>query len=253
MKSIVKKAMLFVVTLLPAMIIGGLFTGIYSFDTYTTDMQNQMINQIGSYELLLVVGTIQSVIYGALCGFLGYILSAKTNLMKSLCFEKDKIIKVLIITIACGLLFSLDYWVFGKMLPEVAILYESKITVSNFIASVLYGGIVEEILMRLFLMSLVVFIVWKLFFRSKSKEEIPWGVFVAANVLTALLFAAGHLPATIGIFEELTPLVLLRCFLLNGGFGIVFGRLYRKYGIQYAMLGHMGCHIVSKVIWMIFV
>lgn len=29
--------------------------------------------------------------------------------------------------------------------------------------------------------------------------------------------------------------------------------MYRKYGIQYAMLGHMGCHIVSKLIWMILV
>ena len=35
-------------------------------------------------------------------------------------------------------------------------------------------------------------------------------------------------------------LVLLRCFLLNGELGLVFGWLYRKYGIQYAMIGHAG-------------
>ena len=144
----------------------------------------------------------------------------------------------------------MDYWIFGRVLPEVAAIYETKITVSNFIASVLYGGIVEEILMRLFLMSLFALIIWKLFFRSIPKEEIPCGVFIAANILAALLFAAGHLPATIGIFGELSPIVLIRCFLLNGGFGVVFGWLYRKYGIQYAMLGHMGCHIVSKLIWL---
>lgn len=135
-------------------------------------------------------------------------------------------------------------------MPEVAEIYESKITVSNFVASVLYGGIIEEVLMRLFLMSLVVFVVWKLFFRNKQKEEIPGGVFIAANILTALLFAAGHLPATIGVFGQITPIVLFRCFLLNGGLGMVFGYMYQKYGIQYAMLGHMGCHIVSKLIWL---
>ena len=75
----------------------------------------------------------------------------------------------------------------------------------------------------------------------------------AANVLAALVFAAGHLPATLMIFGQLTPLLLVRCFLLNGGFGILFGWLYRKYGIQYAILGHMMAHMVSKLIWFLFV
>ena len=73
-----------------------------------------------------------------------------------------------------------------------------------------------------------------------------------AIAAAALLFAAGHLPATVGIFGTLTPPVLVRCFLLNGGFGLVFGRLYRRYGIQYAMLSHAVLHIVSKLIWTIF-
>lgn len=253
MRDTIKKPLLFVTALLPVTIVGGLFTGIYSFDTYTLEMQNQMIAQVGSYEILLLVGTLQSVIYAAVCGFIGYILSAKIGLMGELYLKKEKLIKVLPVTVICGILFSLDYWVFGSFLPEVAEIYETKITVSNFIASVLYGGIVEEILMRLFLMSLIVFAVWKLFFKNKSKEKIPRGVFIVANILTALLFAAGHLPATLGIFGHLTPIVLFLCFLLNGGFGIVFGYMYRKYGIQYAMLGHMGCHIVSKLIWMILV
>ena len=55
-----------------------------------------------------------------------------------------------------------------------------------------------------------------------------------------------------GVFGALTPLILVRCFLLNGGFGLVFGRLYRKYGIQYAMLSHALLHIVSKLIWTVF-
>ena len=51
----------------------------------------------------------------------------------------------------------------------------------------------------------------------------------------------------------LTPLLLFRCFLFNGGFGLLFGYLYRKHGILYAMICHALLHVVSRVIWMIFV
>lgn len=88
MRDTIKKPLLFVAALLPAMIIGGLFTGIYSFDTYTSEMQSQMIAQVGSYELLLLVGTMQSVIYASVCGFIGYILSAKIGLMGEIRFKK---------------------------------------------------------------------------------------------------------------------------------------------------------------------
>ena len=52
---------------------------------------------------------------------------------------------------------------------------------------------------------------------------------------------------------RLTPMIIFRCFLLNGGFGLLFGWLYRKYGLRYAMIAHGGCHVVSKLIWILFV
>ena len=121
------------------------------------------------------------------------------------------------------------------------------------IASVLYGGIVEEVMLRLFFMSLIALIVWKLFYKKYDKENIPSSVFVIANIIAALLFAAAHLPATVVLSGGLTPWIVFRCFLLNGGFGLVFGWLYRKHGIAYAMLAHALFHIVSKMIWLIFI
>ncbi|MBQ8258777.1 MAG: CPBP family intramembrane metalloprotease [Clostridia bacterium] len=124
-------------------------------------------------------------------------------------------------------------------------------TLYGVIASILYGGIVEELLMRLFFMSLIAFLIFKIF--CKGRDEVPEKVLVIANIVAALLFAAGHLPATFTAFGELTPMILVRCFLLNGAFGLLFGRLYRKYGLQYAMLSHATLHIVSKIIWFIFI
>ena len=119
------------------------------------------------------------------------------------------------------------------------------------LASVLYGGVIEELMLRLFLMSLIGFLLWKLFFRKR--ETAPTGVIIAANILAAILFAAGHLPATAMLFGQITPLLLFRCFLLNGGFGLLLGWIYRKFGIQYAMLSHATLHMVSKLIWFFFV
>ena len=53
------------------------------------------------------------------------------------------------------------------------------------------------------------------------------------------------------VLEIVDALVIIRCFLYNGGLGLVFGWLYRKYGIEYAMIGHAGTHIVSKLIWLL--
>ncbi|MBQ1342836.1 MAG: CPBP family intramembrane metalloprotease [Firmicutes bacterium] len=116
-------------------------------------------------------------------------------------------------------------------------------------ASVLYGGVIEEVMLRLFMMSLIAYLAWKVFFRREANP--PTGVIIAANIIAALLFAAGHLPSTMQMFGEITPMILLRCFLLNGAGGLVFGYLYRKYGIQYSMLAHAGAHVVWKIIWII--
>jgi hypothetical protein len=50
-----------------------------------------------------------------------------------------------------------------------------------------------------------------------------------------------------------SPLIIFRCLALNGGLGLLFGWLYRKHGLRYAMIAHGGCHIVSKLIWLLFI
>ena len=178
-------------------------------------------------------------------------LAEKLGLMKPIRFEKAALMKTLPLCAVAGLLLSLDYWTFGAWIPGVREATDTTLSLHVVMASVLYGGIVEEIMMRLFLMSLLAWLGWKVFFRKQEKP--PQLVIAAANVIAALLFAAGHLPATVMIFGSLTPLILVRCFLLNGGFGLFFGWLYRRYGIQYAILGHMMAHMVSKLIWVLFV
>ncbi|PGC36064.1 CPBP family intramembrane metalloprotease [Bacillus pseudomycoides] len=100
--------------------------------------------------------------------------------------------------------------------------------------------------MRLFFMSLIAFILWKLFARSKEKENIPVWVFVVANIVSSLLFAAGHIPATIMTFGGMNALILIRCFLLNGVPGMFFGWLYQKLGLQYAIIAYALAHVITQ-------
>ena len=245
-----KKPLLFVLALVPIAIIGGYFTGVYSWTELTDDVKSQILAQTGNnLSLYYLLTTIQTLIYALIFGFFGYILSEKTGLMKALRFEKKPMMVTIGMTLFTGLVLCTDLFYFRNHIPQVAAIYQGKPSFSYWMASVLYGGMIEEIMLRLFMMSLIAYIAWKFFFR---REPIPpTGVIIAANIIAALLFAAGHLPSTMQMFGEITPMILLRCFLLNGAGGLVFGYLYRKYGIQYSMMAHAGAHIVWKIIWII--
>ncbi len=246
-----KKPFLFALCLLPIAIVAGIFVSFYQLDIYSDEVIAEMAAQFGSKDILIVIGAVQTAVYALFLGFFGYILAEKLGLWKPIKFEKKKLMITLGISVLGGILFSLDYWTFGSVIDGIQEGNASALTVSGIIASVLYGGVIEEVMMRLFFMSLIALLIWKVFFRKLDRESIPTGVFVAANTIAALAFAAGHLPATLSAFGELTPLLLFRCFLLNGGFGLIFGWLYRKYGIVYAMTSHALFHIVSKLIWLV--
>lgn len=248
-----RAALLFTLALLPIAAAAGYLVLRYQLDLYDPAALEMMAAQVGGVDALVAIGTAQTVLYAAVCGLFGYLLAQKLGLMRPLRLERTPLLRTLAVSLPLGVLFSLDYWTFGAWLPGDAV--QSSLTAGltawGWTSSILYGGVIEEVMMRLFLMSLLALFGWKLFFRRH--ERVPEGVLIAANVLAALLFAAGHLPATVGIFGALTPLVLVRCFLLNGGFGLVFGRLYRKYGIQYAILSHALLHLVSKLVWTLFI
>lgn len=243
-----KKPLLFVLALVPIAVVGGYFTGVYSWTELAEDVKRQVLAQIGNNQSLFSLSTtLQAVIYTVICGFLGYLLSEKIGLMKPVRFEKRPMMATIGMTLLTGLVLCTDLFYFRNHIPQVAAMYQGKPSFAYWMASVFYGGVIEEVLLRLFMMSLIAWIAWKVVFRREAKP--PVGVMIAANIIAALLFAAGHLPSTMQMFGEITPMLLLRCFLLNGASGAAFGYLYRRYGIQYAMVAHAGAHIVWKTLW----
>jgi len=139
------------------------------------------------------------------------------------------------------ILFSLpfNYWI-----PELSSSEAAPAVWKGFLAS-FYGGIAEEVLLRLFIVSLIVWITFKI---KKTKDGNPtnFGIWIAI-ILSAILFGIGHLPATAQIVP-LTGLVVFRAILLNGIGGIIFGWLYWKKGLESAIIAHFSTDIVLHVI-----
>lgn len=111
---------------------------------------------------------------------------------------------------------------------------------NGFLAS-FYGGIAEELQLRLFLMTLLLWVVA----RVRGAKPPAW-VYWVAIAMAALLFGAGHLPAAAKLWG-LDTVVVVRTLLLNGIAGIAFGWLYWKRGLEMAMLAHFSADIVLHV------
>lgn len=229
-------------------LVGGFFTGLYLLDSYPEEIREEIYAEGLNDFLVAVITAIQSAGYGLVLGTVGILLAQNLGLWKDeRAITRKPLIYTMIVSLAGGMTLILsDIFFFGKYSEVIANSYATKPTLPYLLATVTYGAVIEEVMLRLFWMSLVAFILKKLLKREGT------GIFVVANVIAALLFAAGHLPATVLMIGS-TPMIIFRCFLLNGGFGLLFGWLYRKYGLRYAMLAHGGCHIVSKLIWILFI
>lgn len=248
MSKQIKQILIFTLCLVPIAAVGGVFVGWYQLDISGEELLAEAIAVLGSKEVLLAITAAQSVGYAVVCGFVGGLVSDKLGLWKPIRLEKKPLLITLALSLPFGVLFSLDYWTFGAAYPAIQESAAAGLTVQGNIAAIVYGGVIEEVMLRLFFLSLIAWILWKVF--ARTQQSAPTWVLVTANVVAALLFAAGHLPATVMTFGSLTPLLLVRCFLLNGGFALAFGYLYRKHGILYAMISHAALHVVSRGIWM---
>ncbi len=229
-------------------LIASLIAAIYQITMLTDSMKQQIISQLGSINALIPVAAVQGVIFTFLATFIGLKMARKVNLKLNFKFDKKALILSVLIGFATAFIITVsDRFIFAKYLPTIIIKYVFSPT--YLLSGILYGGIIEEILLRLFVMSLFVLILWKLFAKAKDYLNIPNWVYIFAIILSAILFAAGHLPLTIQTLGISTP-ILIRCFILNGIGGIGFGYLYWKKGLSYSIYAHAITHIFMQIIFM---
>ena len=103
---------------------------------------------------------------------------------------------------------------------------------------VLYGGIVEEVLMRWGLMTALVWLGALLVGRPSA------GVIWAAILLSGVLFGLGHVPNVLTAGGRPTPALFALAILLNLGAGTICAWLFWHHGLASAMTGHALFHLV---------
>lgn len=252
MKNFLKENWKFLLFVLIGGLIGGYCIGLHSYDSLSLEILNQLQEQNVTKEMVALSTMFQySIPFGLILASIGIVFSKKINLWREeFKFDKKAFIVTAIIAIVSSLtLFPGDKLIFGSFNNWVNEQYMAKPTIQKIIGGLLVGGIIEEVMMRLFCMTLLIYFISKIFY---NKKEIPTKVYVIANIISALLFAVGHIPSTMNM-TTLTTVLIIRCMLLNGGFGLCFGYLYRKYGIGYAMISHGFAHLISDILMLIFI
>jgi membrane protease YdiL (CAAX protease family) len=130
-------------------------------------------------------------------------------------------------------------------MPSMPTLVSGGIDLWKRVLACFYGGITEELICRLFLMSLLVWLCYRIGSRTDAPPK-PWMAWTGI-IGASILFGLAHLPATASILP-LTTVVIVRALLLNGIGGIVFGWIYWRQGLGYAMTAHFFADLVLHVV-----
>ncbi|WP_052129903.1 CPBP family intramembrane glutamic endopeptidase [Ureibacillus sinduriensis] len=258
MKKIDLKISLFLAVIC---LIGGFFVLPYQIatlqDTFPQENDSLIEALPVPYSLMLVINSIQILMIAFFLSFIGIKLARKTGFSLSILdafFQKEKIkleTRKVIVSIVFGfitafVLVGMDRFYFQNKIEILGEL-QSGFSLMGLLAGIFYGGVFEEIMLRLFFMSLLVWILMKLFKRDEKK--LPNYYYWISILIASIVFAAGHLPATNMLFGELSFVLIVRCFVLNGIGGIFFGYLYWKKGFEYAVIAHMFTHISLQLLF----
>ena len=215
----------------------------------------QRSNEIAIAPIILLITAVQSLIMFAVVIFFGLFLSKRIGMglpiLQSVLDGKNQtkelrsiLLPSFIIGIIAGSFTVLMDIPFKKFIPEILHL-ETPVTVWKALLASFYGGIAEEILLRLFLVSLFVWVIFRI---KKDKDGRPtvFGIWLSI-ILAAIFFGLGHLPATAQM-TKLTGIIIIRAIVLNGVLGTTFGWLYWKKGLESAIIAHFSADIVLHII-----
>lgn len=210
---------------------------------FSISLVPQFFVQIVLYSVLIIVG----LLLGRKVGLGAPILEKIADGNKPSGYKKP-LRNAVLVGLGAGLLMILaDVYLFAPRLQvQLQALGETVNPPAwqGFLAS-FYGGFVEEVMTRLFLLTLLA---WLGSLISRSSEGNPSSVVMWVSVLiSGLVFGLAHLPALVEMGITLTPLFVIRSLALNA-VGLYYGWLYWKRGLVFAMAAHFATDLMVHVI-----
>jgi hypothetical protein len=217
---------------------------------------------LGTLQLLLPV-LVQSAILLAISVGVGLLLAGKIGLgapiLSAWLDGKPAVLKggsIIFRSIIAGLIsvsvaVALLVWYFIPRIPQILAGHEDQYPVWKRFLAGFYGGIAEETLCRLFLMTLFAWMLGKMWQAANGLPAV--GAFWTANIAAAVLFGLGHLPTAAALGMPMNATLVADAVLVNGVLGVTFGWLYWKHGIESAMIAHFTADMVLHVLGPYFV
>ena len=213
--------------------------GIWSVIPYTHHLAPLPV-AVSMWKILLL-GTVQGIVFFGLICWLSFKIVPKTDLDP---FSYQNFLKQIAYPgIISGLVVGGAIFFFDKTIFRSSLLSEVHPPLWTGALASIYGGVNEEVLLRLFLFSFIYFIFGKAIkIRKNNRPVILWSV----NIIVALLFGMSHLPAA---FKLASPsgFEIFRVLFLNGLAGLVFGWLYWSRGLWAAITAHIVADLMIHV------
>jgi membrane protease YdiL (CAAX protease family) len=196
------------------------------------------------YGMLFLLSIIQNIVLFAVTIGIGLVATHQIGLNVQWVNTQNLLLPVLLGILGGGFLLIADM-LFLPYFPEKLLNTALKTTLwENFTAS-FYGGINEELFTRLFGVSVIAWLLSKIWHTPVGLPTTS--VYWTAIVFMAIIFALGHLPALKGIMDKITSVMFFRTILLNTPIGLLCGWLFWQYGIEAAILAHFAADIVYHI------
>ena len=210
--------------------------------------------------LLIIIGVVENFALLALIVWVGLSLGRKLGLgaplLESWLYHEEATLKArdslksgVAFGIGVGVIILVVLLVMSRHFPGLPFTTAAKVAVWKRFLVCFYGAVDEEILAHLCLLSLIAWLMTRIF--QKDKTRLSSGVFWSANIIVAILFGLGHLPNA-SMVMSITPTVVIAALAVNGIAAIPLGYLYRKRGLESAMVAHFCADFVIYVIGVAF-
>lgn len=199
--------------------------------------------------LALVNACVALMLYGGV-GFIGIKLAQKLDfpdLLEQRISNEQRFLIPAIIGVAIGVFFILTDVIlrpFNSLGPLPHPPFPLSIVASA------GAAIGEEIIFRLFFISLGVWLISRVILKGRRQNQVFWIV----AVLSAILFALAHIPTVMISFglkniNEISTVFMTEIILLNGVLSLFAAYYFRKYGFLAAVGVHFWTDVVWHVIW----
>jgi hypothetical protein len=206
--------------------------------------------------LLVAIGAAQNLLIFAVAIGLGLLLARKMGLgaplLEGWLYHEEPPVRArdslkygALVGSAVGVILLVIIIPAAPYLPGLPFVSASRAAVWKRVLICFYGGIDEEVLTRLFLLTLLGWLGMRVVQRQKAR--LSPATFWVANIMVAIVFGLGHLPSA-AMVMHITPTVVVLALALNGIAAVSFGYLYWKRGLEAAMIAHFSADFVIYVV-----